>query len=120
MGNQELPVNAAVTSLEDLCDKFEPPLNLIATQGYIRDVNDASCSLENLYFNNFLYYIKMRNEKAPAVASFVSFSDTEINSKHKVEHILINKCVKLTKICIGDLGASSHMAMTPNGMFDLK
>ena len=121
-GNQELSVNAVVTSSEDLCDNFELPLNLISTQGFISNVDDASCASDNSYFNNLLsFYIEMRLEKNPAVASFVSFSNTKINSKDKVEIILTNNCVKLTReIWIGNSGASSHMEMTTNRMFDLK
>ena len=97
MGNQELLVNAAVMSLEDLCDKFEPPLNLITTHGFISDVDDTSRTLDNFYFNNLLsFYIKMQHEKSPAVASFVRFSNTEIDSKDNVEHLVTKNCVKLT------------------------
>ena len=96
-GNQESPVNVAVTSPEDLRNKFEPPLNLFATQGFISNVDDASSTLVNLYFSNLLSFnIKMRHEKPPAVASVVSFSDIKINNKDKVEPVLTNKCVKLT------------------------
>ena len=65
--------------------------------------------------------MKMQHDQAPAVASFVSFSNTKINDKDMVEHVLTNDCVKLTsEIWIGDSGASSHMVMNTNGMFDLK
>ena len=55
------------------------------------------------------------------MTSFVSFSDKEHKSKVKVEHVLTNDSVKLTnKIWISDSGASIHMAMTTDGMFDMK
>ena len=55
------------------------------------------------------------------MTSFVSFSNTEQESKDKVEHVLTNNWVKLTnEVWIGDLGASSHMAMTTDRMFDMK
>ena len=51
----------------------------------------------------------------------MSFSNTEIDNKEKVEYLLTKDCVKLTsEIWIGDSGVSSRMAMTTNGMFDLK
>ena len=63
----------------------------------------------------------MRHKKAPVMASFVSFSDTEIDRKDKVEHVLTNNCVKPTReIWIRNSGVSSHMEMTTNGMFELK
>ena len=96
-GNQELPINAAATPPEDLQDRFEPPMNLFSTQGFISDEDGASCTLDNSYFSHILsFYIGIRDEIAPAVASFVSFSDTEFNSNTKVEHVLTNDCVKLT------------------------
>ena len=63
----------------------------------------------------------MRDEISGPVVSFVSLSDSETKNKDKVEHVLTNDCVKLTnEIWIGDSGASSHMATTTDGMFDMK
>ena len=63
----------------------------------------------------------MGDEIARPVASFVSLSDSKHKREDKVEHMLTNDCVKLTsEIWIGNLGASSHMAMTTDGMFDMK
>ena len=55
------------------------------------------------------------------MASFVSLSNSKPEREDKAEHVLTNDCVKLTsKIWIGNLGASSHMATTTDGMFDMK
>ena len=63
----------------------------------------------------------MQDKNALSVASFVSFSNTKVSIKDEVEHMLTNNCIKLTsKIWIDNSGASSHMAMTTNRMFDLK
>ena len=97
-------------------------MTLIATQGFISDKDGSSYASDNSYFSNLLsFYIGMQDKRTPAVVRFVRFSDTKVSSKDKVEHVLTNNCVKLTNnILIGDSGASSHMSMTTNGMFDLK
>ena len=108
----------ASTAPEDLYGKFELPLNLFATQGFISNDDYPSSSSDNSYL---LYYIGMRDDIARPVASFVSLSDSESKNEDKTEHVLTNDCVKLTyEIWIGDSGASSHMATTTNGMFDMK
>ena len=97
LDNQESHVNATKTPPEDLQDKFESPLILIVTQIFISDKDGASYTLDNSYFSNLIsFYVGMQDGRTPAVASFVSFSNTKVSSKDKVEHVLTNDCVQLT------------------------
>ena len=89
LDNQESLVNAAKMPSEDLRDKFEPPLTLIATQGFISDDNSASYASDNSYFNNLLsFYVAIQDKRDLAVAKSVSFSNTKVSSKDQVEHML--------------------------------
>ena len=95
-GNPDSPVYAILTDPEALHDKFEPPLTLFATQGFVSDKDDASYTSDNIYFSHVLrFYTGMQCGTAQHMTSFVSFSNTEHKSKDKMEHVLTKNCVKL-------------------------
>ena len=63
----------------------------------------------------------MQDERTQAVASYLSLNKIEDNSNNEIEQVRTNNYIELTKyIWVGNSGASSHMFISLDGMFDMK